>query len=360
MKKTLLAFFFKKIRRNYRGKRTVGGGGQTGSGGQKSCFFYPAAVLLFLSCFIVGVYPIRAQTPSPLPLITRLDTRDLVFRQYISDVETARRSLYTRNPLDRSAIERILSSLTIYSYVPGEGDGLLAIAARCNIPYSTVASLNRFSFIDDMPRGKVLLLSTVPGIFVPETPESGLESMLFSSRAESDEGLVRAVLLSIPREGKTERYWFLPGDDFTSTERIFFLDRGFQFPLRNFQISSAYGPRINPVTGRAGMHRGVDFAAPAGSEVYATRSGTIIDLGEDPVMGNYIMIRHENNWVSFYGHLSTINTVLYAEVQSASLIGRVGSTGQSTGPHLHFEIRQNGQDQDPVRLLGIFKGNQGR
>jgi murein DD-endopeptidase MepM/ murein hydrolase activator NlpD len=205
-----------------------------------------------------------------------------------------------------------------------------------------------------MAVGKALLLPTVPGIFVSETPGSSLEYLLSGSRAGDDQN--RGVSLSVPREGKTERFLFIPGDDFSPTERVFFFNRDFRFPLRNFQVSSAYGPRVNPVTMIPGMHRGIDFAAPLGSEVYATKSGTVVDIGEDPVLGKYIIISHDNSWVSLYAHLSAINTALNSQVQSASLIARVGSTGQSTGPHLHFELRQNGQDRDPARLLGLFRG----
>jgi murein DD-endopeptidase MepM/ murein hydrolase activator NlpD len=139
------------------------------------------------------------------------------------------------------------------------------------------------------------------------------------------------------------------------TERVFFLNRGFRFPLRHFRLTSAYGPRINPVTGRYGVHQGVDLAAPEGSPVYAAREGTVQDLGEDPIYGKYIIIGHGDSWMSLYGHLSKIETALREEVRSGTLIGRVGSSGQSTGPHLHFELRQNGRTQDPGRLLRIFR-----
>jgi murein DD-endopeptidase MepM/ murein hydrolase activator NlpD len=77
----------------------------------------------------------------------------------------------------------------------------------------------------------------------------------------------------------------------------------------------------------------------------------VADLGEDPIYGKYIIIQQGESWVSLYGHLSRIETVLRSSVRSGSLIGRVGSTGQSTGPHLHFELRQNGKAQDPGRFL---------
>jgi len=103
------------------------------------------------------------------------------------------------------------------------------------------------------------------------------------------------------------------------------------------------------------MHGGIDLAAPEGTEVYAAKSGTVTALGEDPILGKYVIISHDNNMVSLYGHLSYINTNLHAIVQSGSVIAKVGSTGQSTGPHLHFELRQNGQSRDPARLLRLFQ-----
>jgi murein DD-endopeptidase MepM/ murein hydrolase activator NlpD len=77
----------------------------------------------------------------------------------------------------------------------------------------------------------------------------------------------------------------------------------------------------------------------------------VTEQGEDPIYGKYIIIAHGDNWVSLYGHLSPIGTVLRSSVRSGNLIGRVGSTGQSTGPHLHFELRQNGRAQDPGKYL---------
>ena len=322
-------------------------------------------LLLIISFLVLTAFPAGAQVSSPLPLIPRLDSRDTVFKQFQQDIEAIRRLLFSssqsvrqgeqQNLPEGATVEKIVSLMTIYSYLPREGDDLLSIAARCNIPYATLASLNRLSHKEDMAPGKLLLLSSARGIFISETPNTSLERLLFSARTDGTSG--QGVLLSIPRGGKTERFRFIPGDDFSPTERIFFLNRGFHYPLQSFQISSPYGPRISPITGKPSVHGGLDLAAPEGTEVYAVRNGTVINQGEDPILGKFIIIRHENNWVSVYGHLSEIKTVLNQELQSAILIGKVGSTGQATGPHLHFELRQNGQTRDPARLLGLFKEN---
>jgi murein DD-endopeptidase MepM/ murein hydrolase activator NlpD len=288
-----------------------------------------------------------------LPHIRSLDNRDTAFVQYLGDVENSRRLIFLARERKNSpeyAPARIAESLTVYTYIPGKGEDLLALAARCSIPYGTIVSINRLAHPDDLSAGKILFLPSIPGIFIPEEPETDLERLIASSRNGED-----GVSISLGEAENRERFLFIPGADLSPTERVFFLNRGFRFPLRDFRLTSPYGPRINPVTGRYGVHQGLDLAAPNGSPVYAAREGTVQDLGEDPVYGKYIIISHRDNWVSLYGHLSKIETALREAVRSGTLIGRVGSSGQSTGPHLHFELRQNGIARDPGKLLRIFR-----
>ncbi|MDR2953124.1 MAG: M23 family metallopeptidase, partial [Treponema sp.] len=123
------------------------------------------------------------------------------------------------------------------------------------------------------------------------------------------------------------------------------------FPLRSYRLTSAFGFRVNPVTGNAAKHQGIDLAAPEGAGVYAAADGLVIETGENPIYGKYIILKHGERWTSLYGHLQKMETALRMEVKSGSLIGRVGSTGQSTGPHLHFELRQDGKALDPAGRL---------
>ena len=310
-------------------------------------FFLPALALIL---FGIAARPVTGQEIF-YPGIQRLDTRDAVFSQFLSDVESSRRLLFiTAN--GRYSSQNPLDVLTIYSYTPGEGESILTLSARCNVPYSSIATLNRIANAADMQAGKPLLLPSMPGLFIPENPENELECLMQSSRSEE------GYRLTINNGSAKVVCRFYPGEDFKSTERIFYLNRGFYFPLRNFRITSAYGLRQNPVTGSSKVHQGLDLAAPEGTPVYASREGVVSEQGEDPVLGKYIIVTHDSGWISLYGHLSVIGTVLRQQVNSASLIGRVGSTGQSTGPHLHFELRQNGRPQDPERLLRLFQTNQ--
>jgi len=280
------------------------------------------------------------------PVIERMDTRDSGFRQYIADVENNRRRLFSRQNSPRQAAE----SLTIYQYSPHPDDDIFSLAARCNIPYSALASLNRLNNPAMLEAGKPLLLPSCPGIFIHIPLDSDLEKLLGAARlAGQNAGTVELIISAANR--KAENYYFFPGDDFTATERFFFLNSGFRFPLQTYRVTSAFGPRQNPVTGNASMHQGLDLAAPEGTGVFAAADGIIEEIGENPMYGIYIIIRHGERWTSLYGHLAKVETSLRSAVKSGSLIGRVGSTGQSTGPHLHFELRQDGRPLNPAERL---------
>jgi murein DD-endopeptidase MepM/ murein hydrolase activator NlpD len=280
---------------------------------------------------------------SPFPVITRLNTGDTGFKQLISDVEGNRKRLETF----RGKLLEVAEYLTIYQYTPRNEDDFYFIAARCNIPHSSLASLNRLNNPLALEKGKPILLPSCPGIYIPENLKTDLEKLTGAARLSSQE----SVKIKVNIAGKTETFNFFPGADYSPSERAFFLNSGFRFPLKYFRVTSDFGMRANPVTGNVGMHQGVDLAAPEGTEVYAAADGIVTFTGFDPVYGNYIIISHSDRWTSLYGHLQIIETVLRTNVKSGSLIGRVGSTGQSTGPHLHFELRQDGRPLNPAGKL---------
>jgi len=296
------------------------------------------ALAFFLLFFIL---PLHAQ--NEFPVILRLDPGDTGFKQYSSDVEFNRRLLAGARAQPLKAAER----LTIFQYTVKPTDDLLFLAARLNMPYSALASLNRINSPSALEPGTVILLPSCPGIFIPDSVETDLEKIIGAAR-ENSQG---AVELKINARGKPQLFLFFPGADFTQTERAFFLNSGFRFPLRNYRITSRFGIRNDPLGTNQQMHKGIDLAAPEGTEVFAIADGTVTAVGFDSVYGNYVIINHTNNYSSLYGHLQKIDAVLRSEVKSGTLIGRVGSTGQSTGPHLHFELRLGGRALDPAGRL---------
>ena len=116
-------------------------------------------------------------------------------------------------------------------------------------------------------------------------------------------------------------------------------------------ITSPFGMRPNPFGGGLEFHQGLDIAAPMGTTVTAAASGTIISAGWYGGYGNYILIDHGGGMSTGYGHLSQIFVSNGQQVQKGQAIGAVGSTGMSTGPHLHFEVRIGGKPTDPAAYL---------
>ena len=122
-------------------------------------------------------------------------------------------------------------------------------------------------------------------------------------------------------------------------------------PLQAGDLSSNFGTRIDPFFGRPAFRAGVDLRDETGSPVKATAPGKVVTAGWAGGYGNMVEIEHANGISTRYGHMSAINVSEGQMVQRGSVIGRVGSTGRSTGPHLHYEVRIDGEPTDPMRFL---------
>lgn len=126
----------------------------------------------------------------------------------------------------------------------------------------------------------------------------------------------------------------------------------FKFPLASYtRISSEYGNRIHPTLGVQKFHNGVDFAAPTGTAIYAAYDGKVVAAAYSSSMGNYVMIDHGSGLYTIYMHASKLYVSTGAVVVRGETIAAVGSTGRSTGPHLHFSVRLNGAYTSPWNYL---------
>jgi murein DD-endopeptidase MepM/ murein hydrolase activator NlpD len=125
----------------------------------------------------------------------------------------------------------------------------------------------------------------------------------------------------------------------------------FANPAPNRQITSLFGNRMDPFFGKLAMHAGIDFRQKTGSEVKATGAGVVIHAGTAGGYGNMVEIDHGNGITTRYGHLSKVLVKEGDIVDAGDLIALSGSTGRSTGPHLHYEVRRNGSAIDPMRFL---------
>lgn len=116
------------------------------------------------------------------------------------------------------------------------------------------------------------------------------------------------------------------------------------------QMASGYGYRVDPVYGTRKHHDGMDFASPIGTQVYATGDGTVIEAERHGAYGNLIIIDNGYNYTTRFAHLSEILVRKGQRVKRGELIGKVGNTGKSTGPHLHYEVRFKDEPQNPVNF----------
>jgi len=126
------------------------------------------------------------------------------------------------------------------------------------------------------------------------------------------------------------------------------ISSGLRYPLDRLHITSRYGYRLHPVTGGRAFHHGVDYRGAVGTPVYAVAEGTVIQSSYGSDNGNYVAIRHADKSESWYLHLHQRGVANGQKVRSRQVIGKVGNTGRSNGPHLHFAIKQNGKWMNPL------------
>ncbi|GGA94917.1 M23 family metallopeptidase [Mucilaginibacter rubeus] len=122
------------------------------------------------------------------------------------------------------------------------------------------------------------------------------------------------------------------------------------FPLKHLKQTSGFGWRIHPITGEFHFHKGVDLAA-RNDTVFSIMNGVVCKIGNNPLIGNYILITHPDDVQSLYGHLSAIAVLPDDKVTAGQLIGITGATGRVTGEHLHFSIKYHGHELSPLAFL---------
>lgn len=180
----------------------------------------------------------------------------------------------------------------------------------------------------------------VGDIFTILLREELLQDTLIPSRTE-----IMYIAYEGTRAGNHEAFRFYDGDrksTFTShyTEEGQALSiSGLRYPLDRLHVSSPFGMRRHPITGVRSMHNGIDYAAPTGTPVYAVAEGVVVRSNFCQFGGNTIAVRHSDNYISYYLHLHRRSVSVGQRVQMRQVIGIVGNTGRSTGPHLHFGFK---------------------
>lgn len=239
-------------------------------------------------------------------------------------------------------------------YALGAGETLSAVAGRYGLTLNALVGANPdISSLDRLPTGFELLIPPSAGLVVrlgvgesvlDLVEENGLDPATFAraNGLRSPFDVVPGMLVFLPDVAPTAALARL--------QKVREAENRYVWPLHG-RLTSYYGPR-NLGMGTSSFHRGIDIAAPSGTPIGAARAGTVTFAGwSTQGYGNLVRIRHADGSEGWYGHMSSIGVRVGQYVNQAERIGRVGSTGLSTGPHLHFEVHERSGPKDPLSVL---------
>lgn len=235
-------------------------------------------------------------------------------------------------------------------YTLQDGDTVTGVARRAGLTVETVLSFNQIQSPRTLRPGHTLKLPNRDGILV-----SLSEPKPVTVLADAYQVFPELIVLAngLPAFTKdVEGGVFIPGGRMDPLELRKTLGEYFLWPTKGGRISSYFGRRNDPFTGAKSTHSGVDIANYYGAPVLAAGDGIVTFTGYDSILGNHIKVNQGQGFVAVYGHLSAILTKPGKRVKGGQLIGKVGSTGYSTGPHLHFGAYRWNKLLNPMMLFG--------
>jgi len=229
------------------------------------------------------------------------------------------------------------------------GDNISTLAVNYGLNQDTIITVNKITSSRLLQAGKVIKIPNQDGIL--HTVRNGETLSAVAERYKVEPETIQAANELFSKRIVTGTDLFIPGArlDFARLQEI----NGdlFIWPLQG-PITSYYGYRRNPFNpSRRQFHNGIDIRGNTGDPIRAAMAGRVSSTGYDNVFGNYVIISHHSGYRTLYGHLSRIRTRTGLHVAQNQLIGDVGNTGLSTGPHLHFSIFKNGVTINPRSLM---------
>ncbi len=238
------------------------------------------------------------------------------------------------------------SAAGVQQHLVQKGDTLWGISRKYKVSLKSIVHANRIKLTKRLQIGEKLL---IPGTTTQDAwyfVKSGDTLSSIARRYNVEwKDLQKVNGISSPRSLQIGARIRIPNG-----EDLFTFANPLRVPL---VVTSRYGYRPHPVTGRYRFHEGIDLRAATGTRVYASRPGRVIFAGRRGGYGKIVGIEHENDFTTWYGHLSRIRVKVGQWISQGKVIGLSGNTGISTGPHLHFEIRYKGRSEKPTQYLTI-------
>jgi murein DD-endopeptidase MepM/ murein hydrolase activator NlpD len=233
-------------------------------------------------------------------------------------------------------------------YEVKKGDTLSEIADDFDVSLDTLISINGFTSAKSLKPNQLLKVPDQSGIIYVAAKASTVEEIAESYNISPDRIIDANGLLS--ENISSGRPLFLPDVRLPAAQLREIAGTLFQWPVRG-RLTSWFGWRKDPFTGRRSFHNAVDIAAPYGSAIAAPMDGRVIETAYSPILGKYVMMSHSGGWKTLYGHMSEILVKEGQYVSQGRTLGRIGTTGYSTGPHVHFEVIKNGVLVNPLNYL---------
>jgi murein DD-endopeptidase MepM/ murein hydrolase activator NlpD len=238
--------------------------------------------------------------------------------------------------------------LLFSSYTIRKGDIIGDLAAGFGLSQDTLISINGIKNTRLIQIGQAMKIPNQDGILYTVKPGDTLEAI--AQKYQSDPAAIRIANELFSDNIRMGTALFIPGAQLDWVERQEINGDLFIWPIAGY-ITSPYGYRNSPINGGRQFHSGLDIGAAMGTPVRAAMSGRVSAVGQDNVLGNYAVVSHHSGYRTLYGHMSVVRAKFGAYVGTGERIGDVGSTGQSTGPHLHFTVYKNGVTVNPRALM---------
>ena len=237
------------------------------------------------------------------------------------------------------------------TYKVRSGDTISGIAKKFGLTnISTLISVNDIGNVRQLAAGQKLRIPSIDGIVYTVKKGDSLNSITTKYKISLEQLLDVNELNSETLTAGQQL--FLPGAAMDANSLRNAMGELFRMPISaHFRWSSPYGYRIDPIAGVKSFHTGTDMACPTGTPILAAMSGKVTTTGINRVYGNYVIIDHGNGYQTLYAHMSKIIASKGQWVSQGTRIGLVGSTGYSTGPHLHFTVYKKGKLIDPMTVL---------
>ena len=236
-------------------------------------------------------------------------------------------------------------------YIIQPNDTLWKIAKKHNLHIDSIMSRNDISPLSTLNIGKSIIVPSKDGLYIKIKKNNSFASISREYNIPISVIQKNNPNFDILISGKII---FIEGARFPLSKRKLLLGSFFRNPTEGVK-TSGYGYRIHPIKKVRMFHAGVDIGANAGKMVRSAASGKVTFAGKKGAYGNCVIIKHKHGYSTTYAHLKNIRCKKGQQIKTGEKIGTVGSTGLSTGPHLHFEIKQNGRYINPERFIQIKK-----